>query len=124
MTTDGLRDLAERWRDEAETLRRRGAPGPADALESAADDLEEGLREWWLEPLTVAEAAEEGGYSADHLYAILADGRIPNAGRTGAPRIRRCDLPRKPGGGPELIQHDGGGGGDFADELLRARDVS
>ncbi|MDE2782551.1 MAG: hypothetical protein OXK77_06320, partial [Gemmatimonadota bacterium] len=41
------------------------------------------------------EAARESGYSADHLGRLVRDGRIPNAGRPGAPRIARTDLPRK-----------------------------
>lgn len=123
MNTEPLRDLAEQWRADADLLRHRGAPQQAEALESAADDLEEGLRDWWLQPLQVSDASDESGYSPDHLYDLVADGRIQNAGRKGAPRIRRCDLPQKPGGGPELIPHDGGGG-DFADELLRSREAS
>ncbi len=33
----------------------------------------------------------------DHLGRLVRDGTIPNAGEPYAPRIRRCDLPRKPG---------------------------
>ena len=31
------------------------------------------------------------------LRELVAAGEVPNAGRKGAPRIRRADLPRKPG---------------------------
>jgi hypothetical protein len=47
------------------------------------------------ELLNLQEAARESGYSADHLGRQLRDGRISNAGRPNAPRIRRGDLPRK-----------------------------
>jgi len=47
--------------------------------------------------VTLAEAALLGGYSVDHLQRIVAAGTIENAGRKGAPRIRRTDVPVKPG---------------------------
>ncbi len=47
--------------------------------------------------LTLTEAAEESGFSADHLGRLVHDGKIPNAGRPGAPRISRRHLPRKTG---------------------------
>jgi hypothetical protein len=49
------------------------------------------------EILTLAEAAQESGYSGDHLRHLIADGTLDNAGRKGSPRIRRGDLPVKPG---------------------------
>ncbi len=93
-----LHDLATAWREEATLLRRRGAGAQADALESAAEDLEERVEEWQMEPLTVAEAAAESGYSEDYLRELVRDGRIPDsrpAGSEGRIRIRRADLPRK-----------------------------
>lgn len=97
MDYSGVEALAREWREEATVLRRRGAPRQAEALESAAEDLERRLPEWRLEPLTVEEAAAESGYSRSQLYALLSEDRLPNAGEPGAPRIRRCDLPLKPG---------------------------
>ncbi len=47
--------------------------------------------------LNLTVAASESGYSADYLGRLVKDGTIPNAGRPGAPRIRRGDLPRKAG---------------------------
>ncbi len=49
------------------------------------------------ELLTVAQAAAESGYSHEHVARMVREGTIPNAGRRRAPRIRRTDLPRKPG---------------------------
>ncbi len=45
--------------------------------------------------LTLTEAAATSGYSADHLGHLVREGKIPNAGRPGAPRIALRDLPRK-----------------------------
>ena len=44
---------------------------------------------------SLVEASRESGYSADHLGRLVRDGKIPNAGRPGAPRIALKDLPRK-----------------------------
>jgi hypothetical protein len=45
---------------------------------------------------SLAVAASESGYSVEHLGRMVRQGRILNAGRPGAPRIRVGDLPRKP----------------------------
>lgn len=116
----GVEALATKWREDANLLRRRGAPRQAEALESAADDLQQRLREWATEPLTVAEAAQESGYSERRLRELLSEGRLANAGRSGAPRIRRQDLPAKPGSsGPTLKVADGGM--SLAEEALEKR---
>lgn len=87
----GLRALADRWRKDADLLRRRGAPRQADALESAAEELSERLREWSLELLTLEQAAAEAGLSYDTVQRKVG-GELPNAGEKGRPRVRRCDL--------------------------------
>ena len=51
-----------------------------------------GLISFWQ-----ASPARESGHSADHLGRLVRDGNIPNAGRSGAPRIARQHLPRKAG---------------------------
>lgn len=86
-----IRHLSAAWRDEAATLRRRGAEGQADTLESAAEDLEDRLREWSLELLSLEDAAQEIGCKYDTLQRKVGS-EIPNAGRKGSPRVRRCDL--------------------------------
>ncbi len=43
--------------------------------------------------LTLKVAAEESGYSVEHLARLIRQGRVPNAGRCNAPRIRARDLP-------------------------------
>lgn len=46
--------------------------------------------------LSLPDAASRSGYSVEHLGRLIRDGRLPNAGRKGSPRIRAADLPRKP----------------------------
>ena len=46
--------------------------------------------------LTLSEAAGLSGYSHEHLGRLVREGKIPNAGKPGAPRIRRADVPRQP----------------------------
>jgi hypothetical protein len=81
----------------ANQLRQLGADPQAKVLERCASQLQEALQEQEGELLTLTEASKESGYSADHLGRLIKDGKIPNAGRKGAPRIRRGDLPIKPG---------------------------
>ena len=88
-------NLPQAWRASASELRRFGAVGQACTLEQCADDLDEAWRDWQQEPLTLEEASEKSGYSADHLGRLVRDGKIPNAGRSGAPRIARRNLPAK-----------------------------
>ena len=83
------------WRRQAKALRRYGGETPAVALDRCADDLETTLRERDETTLSLVEAARESGYTADHLGRLVREGKIPNAGRPGAPRIARTDLPRK-----------------------------
>ncbi len=101
----GRTDLVARWRDEAATLRRRGAVAQAVAVESCADDLEAAFRERDETLLNLTEASRLSGYSSGHLGRMVRDGIIPNVGRPNAPRIRRVDLPRKVGlpSGDELM---------------------
>ena len=87
--------LPAAWRRQAKALRRYGGEMPATALESCAAELEATLVERDETTFSLVEAATESGYSADHLGRLARDGRIPNAGRPGAPRIARTHLPRK-----------------------------
>ena len=87
--------LPANWRMQAKALRRYGGQTPAVAIERCADELEATLVERDETTFSLVEAARESGYSADHLGRLVRDGKIPNAGRPGAPRIARNDLPRK-----------------------------
>jgi hypothetical protein len=62
--------------------------------------MDEAWARWQLEELPIAEAAEESGLSVSALEKQIARGALLNSGDKGRPRIRRCDLPRKPGMGP------------------------
>jgi hypothetical protein len=91
-------------------LERWGATVQAETLRHAADELEEAEHVHALELLSLGDSADESGYSISALEKMMARGDVPNAGRKGAPRIRRCDLPRKPGSdiptdtdGPDVV---------------------
>ncbi|MXX35701.1 MAG: hypothetical protein F4Z50_13210 [Gemmatimonadetes bacterium] len=83
------------WRRRAKALRRYGSEPPAVTLERCAAELEDTIVERDEATYSLVEASRESGYSADHLGRLVRDGKIPNAGRPGAPRIARRDLPRK-----------------------------
>ena len=87
--------LPANWRRHAKRLRRYGGEPPATALERCAAELEATLTERDETTFSLVEASRESGYSADHLGRLVRDGKIPNAGRAGAPRIALKDLPRK-----------------------------
>ena len=87
-------DLPAFWRSRADELERYASPA-AEAFRMAAAELIAALREAANAELTLDEAAAESGYSKRTLRQLVSVGSIPNAGRKGAPRIRRSDLPRK-----------------------------
>ena len=89
-------ELTNRWLKDAETFRRWGDEHQASILERCVEDLEAFLRESDLEPLTLAQASRESGYTPDHLRRLIREGKLTNVGRRNAPRIRRGDLPQKP----------------------------
>ena len=93
-------DLPALWRARAETLSTYGDPNSARLWNIAATELERAMESSAAETLSLADASRICGYSAAYLSALIKHGKIPNAGRTHAPRIRRQDLPPKkqPGG--------------------------
>jgi hypothetical protein len=109
--------LTARWRADAGILRHRGAAVQADVLESCAAELEDEGRLFSLEALTLEQAAEESRFSYSALQKMVSDGTIPNVGKKGAPRVRRGDLPKKPGGGGEPCR----GEPDLADLVLAGK---
>lgn len=94
---DSLLRLAERWEAEAQLLRRHGCESAATTAELHASQLRDALRAVEFETLTLEQAAEVSGYSYGHLSDLIRQGVIRDAGRKGSPRIRRADLPRRPG---------------------------
>ena len=87
------------WRDEAETLRRRGAAAHATLLESCAEELESALQQHHDELLSIKEAAVESGYSEETLRRKVRNGELPaerSNGKKSHVKLRRGDLPTKP----------------------------
>ena len=96
-----VRSLPATWRRRAKALRRYGSEPPAVTLERCAAELEDTIADRDETTFSLVEASRESGYSADHLGRLVRDGKIPNAGRPGAPRIALKDLPRKAHAPPE-----------------------
>jgi hypothetical protein len=89
--------LAVLWRQEAGVLRKRGDVRGADLMIQVAEDLATAMREDGESLLSLSDAAIECGYPAPSLGRMVREGKLTNFGTKGAPRIRRGDLPRKPG---------------------------
>ena len=93
-------DLPAAWKERAQYLRDFGDPNAARLWDIAVAEIEAALAVERKATLSLTETARGSGYTADHLGALVKQGKITNAGRTGAPRIRRSDLPMKNAGGP------------------------
>ncbi len=92
-----LADLPPRWTARATELRFLGQESIAALIEALLGEFETELAVDASEPLTIARAAVVSGYSEDHLRLLVRNEQIPNAGRPNTPRIRRADVPIKPG---------------------------
>jgi hypothetical protein len=92
--------LLEAWRTRANDLEPY-APQAAHALRVAANELAEALSAT-EEAVTLKEASRIGGYAIDSLQRMVAQGKVPNVGRKGRPRIPRSNVPVKPGHRVEL----------------------
>ncbi len=98
------KDLPQTWREQADGYERDGVLVRADVLvRRMAAELEAALDSYENKALRLSEAASESGYSEDGLARLVRERKIPNAGRQHAPRIRRCDLPRKPDGDVAVV---------------------
>lgn len=92
-------EFVAKWSAEAEALRRRTAlVDGAALLAEVLADFQAVTGDDGDEALNLQQASRECGYSADYLGRLLRDGKLPNAGRPNAPRIRRRDLPHKANG--------------------------
>jgi len=86
--------LAAQWRHRAEQLRDWGGSADAARLwERAAVELEQALASVGNDTLSLTEAAKLTGLTAGHLGDLIRAGKVANAGRKHAPKIRRSDLP-------------------------------
>ncbi len=103
-TVPGIAELLVKWEADAARMEDFADTRGAFLCRRFAAELSEVIRAQQDETLTLAEAALESGYSLDHLQHQIADGSLPNAGRKGAPRIRRGNLTiksnRQRNGGP------------------------
>lgn len=104
------------WRDRADVLRINGAPGPAQAVEQCAAELEAAEREYLVEELTLQQASAEIGIAYDTMSRKVLAGEITNVGRKGKPLVRRCDLFGTELAGPRPVTEYGEP--DLATELL------
>jgi hypothetical protein len=93
-----LSELCERWRARRDELRKLDAQVPGSLLcDLILADLTSLIEAFGAELLTLTQAARASGYTREHLSRLVRNGKIPNVGRPNAPRVRRTDLPRKPG---------------------------
>jgi hypothetical protein len=91
-----LHDLQKAWTTRASELEPY-SPAAAEAFRRAAAELR-GVLADDSDSVSLSEAHEIGGYSVDHLSRLLRDRTIENVGKKGGrPRIRRADVPMKPG---------------------------
>ena len=89
--------LLRKYDEDIARFRSWGDEVRAAILERVMLDVEHVLQAAAAESLTLADASREGGYSERQLRRMLRTGTIQNMGRPNAPRLRRNDIPRKPG---------------------------
>lgn len=101
MRLNHLDALLGEWRSRAELYRKWGNAEAAGPWDVAIAELSEALQRAGDQTLTLAEAAERTGYTADYLRVRIKRGDLHNAGRRYAPLVRVGDLPApKPLRGP------------------------
>ena len=92
-------EFLAKWRAEADAMRRRGVMvSGAQLCAEILSDFQSVIASEADTVLSLPDAAVRSGYSPEHLGRLVRQGRVPNAGRRGAPCIRAADLPRKPRG--------------------------
>lgn len=89
-------ELHDRWLVQRETFSRTDAyVSGSKIIDTFLADLAAIEQAEADRVLTLRQAATQTGYSVDHLARLVRQGRIPNAGRHSAPRIRVGDLPQR-----------------------------
>lgn len=91
-----IHQLITRWREQAAVLEPY-APAVAHALRECATETEAALRQEASELISLAEAALVSGYNVDSLGAMIRDGRLSNYGNKRRPKVKRSEIPKKPG---------------------------
>jgi excisionase family DNA binding protein len=95
-----LASVTQSWLDRARLFEEHESGEAAAAYRRASEELEFALKEWEDELLTIEQAAEESGYSEDHLRELVRESKLPAEradGKKSRIKLRRRDLPRKPG---------------------------
>lgn len=88
-------ELTAKWSTRLTEWRTLGVRVDGDKV---AVEVLEDLRELVNDDVvTLAEASLLGGFSVGHLERLVRRGTIQNAGRKGRPRIRRSEIPSRPG---------------------------
>lgn len=80
--------------DEVKLYRRRGRLADARFLKSVLKTIEDAREEDRNRVLSIAEAAQEGGFSPRQVRRKIGN-TVPNANPHGAPGVRYGDVPRK-----------------------------
>ena len=99
--------LSEAWCERAELFGEHGVTEVFFTYRKCAEELDRKIRTACLHTLTLKEAAEESGYSPDHLRRLIREGKLQNAGMQGSPRVFLKDISSKPvpiQGGPLSVR--------------------
>ena len=88
-------DMLARLRAELAVFQRWHAEPYVTAIQRMIDDWEAMTAAESEQEYTLTDAAALCGYSADHLGKLVRDGMLRNYGRSGSPRVRRGDLPKR-----------------------------
>lgn len=92
-----ISEIIERWKArQAEWSRLHVQVDGAALACEIVNDLQQIAESDGTDELTLSAASGLSGYTVDHLSRMLRDGTIANAGKKGAPRIKRADLPARP----------------------------
>lgn len=91
-------EILKRWRLRRDEFKKlQASVDGARICDEVLADLEAIAKSGLDDLLSITQAAHESGYSTRQLSRDVRAGRIQNFGRGGAPKLRRGDLPRKPG---------------------------
>ena len=113
-----------RWEEKRDFLRELGgcSTSAATLIDNMLSEVRSLLDSRQEEALTLTEASALSGYSQDHLGRLIRSGKLRNAGRPGAPRVRRGDLPLRPGrqSGTIAVVRDLPQNGENREQIARA----
>ena len=88
-------ELTDHWRAEIPTLERNGYVEAARTLARCVVDIE--TYRPTDRTLSLREAARASGYTYNHLWRLVRDGRVTNVGSGRSIMVRSSELPRKAG---------------------------